>query len=138
MEGAFGPLYLVYLYILSRFGLGPLSKEKMAAFDAIMSDAKAMAENAKYWQAAVERMFTQARRARAKGREFTPPDWFLWLDRYDLSIAPARVKALMAALSVKGRVAVMGLGELCAVLCDVAGLSPTEDADFCNAPLWPD
>ncbi len=81
----------------------------MAAFDAIMDDAKAMAENAKYWQAAVERMFAQARRARAKGREFTPPDWFIWLDRYDLSIAPSRVKSLMAALSVKGRVAVMGL-----------------------------
>ena len=87
MEGAFGPLYVVYLFILSRFGLGPLSKDKMAAFEAIMDDAKAMAENAKYWQAAVERMLAQAKRARSKGREFTPPDWFIWLDRFDLSLS---------------------------------------------------
>ena len=99
MESAFGPLYVVYLFILRRFGLGPLSEDKIEAFNAITDNAETMAENARYWQAATERMMAKAKSVTAKGKSFTPPEWFVWLQRYGVCITPARMKYLRLFLS---------------------------------------
>lgn len=104
-----GPLYLLYIHLLKWIGVADDPLIDRAEFEALSSEFIQITDHAQYWQAATKRMLIRAQNVRAKGKKFTIPDWFIWLARYDVSIAPARLKAIMTICAVKGRVVMSGL-----------------------------